>query len=91
MEGSGRGLIFFNYPIICLEELRKTTKNLSQDNQSLGRDLNARPPEYDAGVLTTRPWCLVSSSVVTSFEQEKGVGTRTAAYIIICNLTVITA
>jgi hypothetical protein len=33
----------------------KTTKNLSQDSWSLGRDLNPGPPEYGAGVLTTRP------------------------------------
>jgi hypothetical protein len=43
------------YPVICLEGLRKTTKNLSQDRRSLGRDLNPGPPEYEAGVLTTRP------------------------------------
>jgi hypothetical protein len=39
---------------ICLEGLRKTTKNLSQDSRSPGRDLNPGPPEYKAGVLTTR-------------------------------------
>jgi hypothetical protein len=35
------------YPGIFLEGLRKTTRNLLQDIQSLG------PPEYKAGVLTT--------------------------------------
>jgi hypothetical protein len=40
---------------ICLEGPRKTTKNLSQDNRSPGSDLNQRPPEYKAAVLTTRP------------------------------------
>jgi hypothetical protein len=44
---------------ICLEGLRKTTKNLSQDSRSPGRDLNPGPPEYEAGVLTTRPRRLV--------------------------------
>jgi hypothetical protein len=39
------------YPGICLEGLRKTTKNLTQDNRSPGRDLNPGPPEYEAGVL----------------------------------------
>jgi hypothetical protein len=31
------------------------TKNLSQDSRSPGRDLKPGPPEYEAGVLTTRP------------------------------------
>jgi hypothetical protein len=43
------------YSGICLEELMKTTKNLSQDSQFLGRDLNPGPPIYEAGVLTTQP------------------------------------
>jgi hypothetical protein len=34
--------------------MRKTTRNLSQYNRSPGRDLNMEPPEYVAGVLTTR-------------------------------------
>jgi hypothetical protein len=54
MEGRGRGLILRYYPSICLEELRKTMKNLSRDSQSPGRDLNPGHPEYEAGVLTTR-------------------------------------
>jgi hypothetical protein len=39
---------------IYLEGLRKTTKNLSWDSRSPGRDLNPGPLEYEAGVLTTR-------------------------------------
>jgi hypothetical protein len=35
--------------------VRKCPKNLSQDIQSPGRDLNPVTPEYKAGVLTTRP------------------------------------
>jgi hypothetical protein len=42
------------YNGIFLEGLRKTTKNLSRDSRSPGRDLNPRPPEYESGVLTTR-------------------------------------
>jgi hypothetical protein len=38
VEGSGRGLILKYYPGICLEELRKTSKNVSQDSQCPGRD-----------------------------------------------------
>jgi hypothetical protein len=40
-------------PGICLERLRKTTKNLS-GYQSPGRDFNPGPPEYEAEVLNTR-------------------------------------
>jgi hypothetical protein len=36
-----------------MEGLKKSMKNLSQDNWSLGRDLNLGIPEYEAGVLTT--------------------------------------
>jgi hypothetical protein len=42
-------------PVFFPEGQRKTTKTLSQDTLSRGRDLNAGPPEYDAGVLDTRP------------------------------------
>jgi hypothetical protein len=38
-----------------LQELRKTTKTLSQESRSPGRDLNPRPPECEAAVLTTLP------------------------------------
>jgi hypothetical protein len=54
-EESGSGLILRHYPSICLEGLRKTTKNLSQDSRPPGRDLNPAPPEYESGVLDTRP------------------------------------
>jgi hypothetical protein len=45
VKGSGRG------PGSCLDVERKTTKTLSQDSL----DLNPGPPEYEAGVPTTRP------------------------------------
>jgi hypothetical protein len=38
-----------------LEELSKTTKRLCQDNRFPIRDVNPKPPEYEAGLLTTRP------------------------------------
>jgi len=41
------------YPDIHQERLKKTIKNLSQDSQSTGLDLNPEPPKYEAGVLTT--------------------------------------
>jgi hypothetical protein len=50
--GGKRSWPYFEvYPGICLEELKKTMKK-PQYNQSLGRDLNPGPPEYEAGVLT---------------------------------------
>jgi hypothetical protein len=45
MKGSGRGLILRYYPGICLEGLRETTENLSQDSRSSGRDLKPGLPE----------------------------------------------
>jgi hypothetical protein len=33
----------------------KTMKNLSQNSRSSSQDLNTRLPEYEAGMLTTRP------------------------------------
>jgi hypothetical protein len=57
-KGCGRKRSWPNlryYPDICLEGLRKKTKNLSQFIRSPGRDLNPGPPEYEAEVLTTRP------------------------------------
>jgi hypothetical protein len=53
-EESGRGLILRYYLGIRLEKVTETMKKLSQYNQSLVRDLNPRPVEYDAGALTTR-------------------------------------
>jgi hypothetical protein len=59
LEGSGHGQTFWYYPGICLEELKKTTKTLSKDSRSPGSDLIPGPPEYEEGVLTTRPRRLV--------------------------------
>jgi hypothetical protein len=55
-----RSLILRYYLGICLEGLRKIT-DISQDSRSQGRNLNTGPPEYEAGVLTTRPQRSVSS------------------------------
>jgi hypothetical protein len=33
----------------------ESQETISQDSQSPGRDLNPEAPEYEAGVLTTRP------------------------------------
>jgi hypothetical protein len=45
-------VVYFNVGLlfdICLEAPRKSTKILSQDSRSSARDLNPRPPEYEAG------------------------------------------
>jgi hypothetical protein len=55
MEGSGSWPDLWYYPGICLERMRKTTENLSQDSQSPGQDLKMGPTKYEAGLLTTRP------------------------------------
>jgi hypothetical protein len=54
VEGSGRVLSLRYSPGICLEALRRTTKNINQDSRSPGRDLYPGLPEHE-GVLTTRP------------------------------------
>jgi hypothetical protein len=53
MEGSGRGLILWYCPVIYLEELSKTTINLSQDCRSPDEVLDTEPPEYEAKLFTT--------------------------------------
>jgi hypothetical protein len=55
VERSVRGLILRSHPIICLEGLWKTTKNLSQNSRCPGRYLNPGPTEYEAGVPATGP------------------------------------
>jgi hypothetical protein len=37
-----------HYPGICLEGLRKTMRNLSQDSRFQGRDLNPERFKYEA-------------------------------------------
>jgi hypothetical protein len=64
MEGCGRKRSWPNersYPGICLEELRKTTKILSQNSRSPGRDLNSELSEYEQGVIAVRQECSVVS------------------------------
>jgi hypothetical protein len=47
------------YAGICLEGVKKTTENLSQDSWSPGQDMNPGPPAYEKEVITTQPQCLV--------------------------------
>jgi hypothetical protein len=54
-EGSDLGLILSHYPEIRVEGLSNIANNFSQDSRSPGRDFNTGPPEYEAGVLPSRP------------------------------------
>jgi hypothetical protein len=56
LERSGRGLILRYYAVIRIDGPKKTTKSLSEDSRCSGRYLSPKPPEYEAGVLITRPW-----------------------------------
>jgi hypothetical protein len=57
-KGFGRKRTWPNFEILYKHSpdvLRIITENLIQDSWYLDRDLNPRPLEYEAGVLTTRP------------------------------------
>jgi hypothetical protein len=54
---------------ICLEELKKATKNLIQDSQSVVQDLKSGTPEYEAGVLTVWLGCSVTGLVICLLVQ----------------------
>jgi hypothetical protein len=54
-EGSGSCVILRLFPGIRLEGLRKTTKYPNKDSRFPVRELNPEPPEYEAGVSSTRP------------------------------------
>jgi hypothetical protein len=43
------------YTGIRPKELRKTMRNLGQDNRSSDRDFNPGPPNYEAGMIPARP------------------------------------
>jgi hypothetical protein len=51
----------------------KPIKDLSQDSHSLGRDLNPRPPRYEAGVPTCDPHLctnLATDALVLSLSKR---------------------
>jgi hypothetical protein len=54
------------YSSIFLDDTKKTKKNFSQDNQSLGQILNLGPPEYKERVITTTPQSLLKKAVLRS-------------------------
>jgi hypothetical protein len=61
MTGSGRGLVLRYFPGIYLEGLKKYTKILNQDERPLDRHVNPGLPQYEAGMLNTRPSRLVAA------------------------------
>jgi hypothetical protein len=58
-KGYGRKLLWPSVRYTTIPVLAWRTEenyeNLSQNTWFSGRDMNRKPPEYDAGVLTTRP------------------------------------
>jgi hypothetical protein len=56
---SGHGLILRYYLGICLEGRRKTPKTSIRITGRRGRKSNPWTPEFEVGVLTTRPWRMV--------------------------------
>jgi hypothetical protein len=53
--GSKRSWPDFEIQSRHLPEWTGDTRNPRQDSRSSGRDLNPGPPEYELGVVTTRP------------------------------------
>jgi hypothetical protein len=60
LVGNSRGLMLMYY----LWGAEEDCENLNQVSRSPGPILNPRPPEYKAGVLTTRPRSSVSAQVI---------------------------
>jgi hypothetical protein len=63
-KGFGTGgcdLILGHCPSIRLERLRQTTKNLIRMSGRQCPESNPKPPEYEVGVLTTRPLLSVAT------------------------------
>jgi hypothetical protein len=58
---------------ICLEELRKIMKNLSQDRRSLSQDSNTGHPRYESEVLLhcDFPICRFGVSICTCGNSLK--------------------
>jgi hypothetical protein len=56
-KGFGRKRSWYHFQVLCQNSpvgLEKITKNINQNNRSPRRDINQAPPEYEAGMLTTR-------------------------------------
>jgi hypothetical protein len=73
-KGSGRGLILRYYPPIRMVGLKRTTKTSIRVAGRQGRDLNPRPPKYEAGV----------NNVITNYaEVQKFLRPRSQNYFML--------
>lgn len=74
MWGCGRGLILRHYTVICFERLRKTME-IAEKSQSLGSDLNLRPPDsysLDHDISETIQMQVLCSSQRSSLSEHNG-------------------
>jgi hypothetical protein len=55
---------------ICLEGLRKTTRNINQNSQFLVSDTNLRRPKYVVGLLPTGPQRLVQRASTSLIGKQ---------------------
>jgi uncharacterized protein YbbK (DUF523 family) len=69
---------FKYYPYIWINW--EKPKNIDQDNRLPGRDFNMKPPEYEAGMLTTRPRCAVKDTTDVREREAVMMMTMTTKY-----------
>jgi hypothetical protein len=85
LDKTGRSLILRYCPGIHMVELRKTTKNISHDSRFPNPDLNTGPPEYEAGVLTTRSRRSLSVTVTIIYSEIYCLWSHSTAQILQSN------
>jgi hypothetical protein len=71
LERRGRSIILKTLTQYSPDRTAENHENLSQDTRFPGRDLNQRPPQYKAGVLTTLPRLPVRIMVTTTNKTEQ--------------------
>jgi hypothetical protein len=70
LEGSGRNLISTFSPALSWTDWGKPRHILSQGSRTSSWGLNPGPPQYEAGVLTTRPRRSVVYLWVTAYMHQ---------------------
>jgi hypothetical protein len=71
-KGFGRKRSWPNFKVLSWHSTggnEENYENLNQDSQSPGRESNPGPPEYEVGVLSTRPRRLVPLNYYLVFCQ----------------------
>jgi hypothetical protein len=68
-------MVAYPRPDTCPEELRKTTRNLSQNSRRPGRDLSRALPEYETRVLPLHqlarpPSAIIPHDIIISIKAE---------------------